>query len=40
VATACENRHSQLSELNEHYGLGMRIEFLSRLAASALVAPK
>ncbi len=37
VATACENCHSQLSDLNDHYGLGMRVEFVSRLAAAALV---
>jgi Fe-S oxidoreductase len=37
VATACENCHSQLSELSEHYALGMRVEFLSHLAARALV---
>ncbi|PKL08688.1 MAG: hypothetical protein CVV51_07680 [Spirochaetae bacterium HGW-Spirochaetae-7] len=39
VATACENCHSQLSDLNEHYGLGMRVEFLSHLVARALVKP-
>jgi Fe-S oxidoreductase len=37
VATACENCHSQLSELNDYYGLGMRVEFLSHLTARALV---
>jgi Fe-S oxidoreductase len=37
ICTACENCHSQLSDLNEHYGLGMRVEFLSRLVADALV---
>jgi Fe-S oxidoreductase len=37
VATACENCHSQLSDLNEHYKLGMRVEFLSHLAARALI---
>jgi Fe-S oxidoreductase len=36
VTTACENCHSQLSDLNEHYGLGLRVEFLSRLVAAAL----
>lgn len=40
VSTACENCHSQLSDLNEHYGLGMKVEFLSHLAARALVRPK
>jgi Fe-S oxidoreductase len=37
ICTACENCHSQLSDLNEHYGLGMRVEFLSNLVANALV---
>jgi Fe-S oxidoreductase len=37
VVTACENCHSQLSDLNQHYGLGMRVEFLSHLAARALI---
>ncbi len=39
VATACENCHSQLSDLSEHYGLGMKVEFLSHLVAKALVKP-
>ena len=37
LCTACENCHSQLSDLNEHYGIGMRVEFLSNLVAKALV---
>jgi len=37
LCTACENCHSQLSDLNEHYGLGMKVEFLSNLVAKALV---
>ena len=37
ISTACENCHSQLSDLNEHYGLGMRVEFISKLVADALV---
>ncbi len=37
VVTACENCHSQLSDLNTHYNLGLRVEFLSHLAARALV---
>lgn len=36
VTTACENCHSQLSDLNEHYGLGLRVEFISKLVAGAL----
>jgi Fe-S oxidoreductase len=39
VVTACENCHSQLSDLSRHYSLGMRVEFLSHLAARALVRP-
>ena len=37
VCSACENCHSQLSDLNEHYGLGVEVEFLSNLVAEALV---
>ncbi|MEN6365065.1 MAG: (Fe-S)-binding protein [Rectinema sp.] len=39
VTTACENCHSQLSDLNEYYGLGVRVEFLSHLVGKALVLP-
>jgi Fe-S oxidoreductase len=39
LTTACENCHSQLSELSEHYGLGVRVEFISGLVAKALVKP-
>jgi Fe-S oxidoreductase len=37
ITTACENCHTQLTDLNEHYGLGMKVEFLSKLVADALV---
>lgn len=37
VTTACENCHSQLSDLSRHYELGMKVEFLSGLVARALV---
>lgn len=40
LTTACENCHSQLSDLNEHYGLGLKVESLSALAARALVKPR
>lgn len=40
LCTACENCHSQLSDLNEHYGLGMKVEFLSNLVANALVSTR
>ena len=36
ICAACENCHSQLSDLNEHYGPGMQVEFLSRLVADEL----
>ncbi len=39
LATACENCHSQLTDLNEHYQLGYRVEFVSGLVADALVQP-
>jgi Fe-S oxidoreductase len=39
VTTACENCHSQLADLNAHYGLGMKVEFLSALVAKALIGP-
>ncbi len=32
-----ENCHSQLSDLNEHYGLGVKVQFLSNLVAEALM---
>ena len=37
LCTACENCHSQLSDLNEHYKLDVKVEFLSNLVAEALV---
>jgi Fe-S oxidoreductase len=37
LCTACENCHTQLTDINAHYGLGMRVEFLSKLVADALV---
>jgi len=37
LATACENCHTQLSNLNDHYQLGMDVQFLSSLVADALV---
>jgi Fe-S oxidoreductase len=40
LATACENCHSQLTDLNEHYQLGCRVEFVSALVADALVQPE
>jgi len=37
LCTACENGHSQLTDVNEHYGLEVKGEFLSNLVADALV---
>jgi Fe-S oxidoreductase len=39
VVTACENCHTQLENINAHYGLGKEVKFLSSLLADALVAP-
>ena len=37
VVTACENCHTQLENINAHYGLGVQVSFLSSLLADALV---
>jgi Fe-S oxidoreductase len=37
LATACENCHTQLSNLNDHYKMEMQVEFLSSLVAEALL---
>ena len=37
LATACENCHTQLSNLNDHYKMEVQVEFLSSLVADALV---
>ena len=37
LATACENCHTQLSNLNDHYKMEMQVEFLSSMIADALV---
>lgn len=39
VCTACENCHTQLSNLNEHYDIGIEVKFLSSMIADALVQP-
>jgi Fe-S oxidoreductase len=36
VCTICENCRSQLTDLNEHYNLGMKVESLTDLVARAL----
>jgi Fe-S oxidoreductase len=38
LATACENCHSQLSDLNKHYQIGTDVKFLSSMVADALIA--
>ena len=37
LTTACENCHAQLSDLNNHYKMGVDVRFLSSLVADALV---
>jgi len=37
LATACENCHTQLSNLNDHYKMGMDVQFLSTMLADALI---
>ncbi|MEW6673625.1 MAG: (Fe-S)-binding protein [Thermodesulfobacteriota bacterium] len=37
LATACENCHTQLSNLNDHYKTGVNVQFLSSMVADALV---
>ncbi len=39
VATACENCHTQLENLNTHYNQGKKVRFLSSMVADALVKP-
>jgi len=38
LATACENCHTQLDNLNDHYKMGVEVKFLSSMIADALVA--
>lgn len=37
LSTACENCHTQLSNLNDHYNMEVDVKFLSSMVASALV---
>ena len=37
LATACENCHTQLKNLNDHYEMGVDVRFLSSMIADALV---
>ncbi len=37
LATACENCHTQLSDLNNHYSMGVEVKFLSSMIADALI---
>jgi Fe-S oxidoreductase len=37
LATACENCHTQLSNLNDHYKMNVKVEFLSSMVADALI---
>jgi Fe-S oxidoreductase len=36
LVTSCENCHTQLSDLNNHYQLGMEVKFLSSMIADSL----
>ena len=36
LTTACENCHTQLSNLNDHYDMGVEVKFLSSMLADAL----
>ncbi|MDB9823389.1 (Fe-S)-binding protein [Deltaproteobacteria bacterium] len=37
LATACENCHTQLSNLNDYYKMGVKVRFLSSMIADALI---
>ncbi|MBA7678601.1 hypothetical protein ES703_86879 [subsurface metagenome] len=37
LTTACENCHTQLSDLNSHYEMGVEVKFLSSMVADALL---
>ena len=37
LATACENCHAQLDNLNSHYKMGVEVKFLSSMIADALI---
>ncbi len=37
LATACENCHAQLDDLNKHYEMGVEVRFLSSMIADALI---
>ena len=37
LATACENCHAQLNDLNKHYKMGVEVKFLSSMIADALM---
>jgi Fe-S oxidoreductase len=37
LATACENCHAQLDNLNDHYKMGVEVKFLSSMIADALI---
>jgi Fe-S oxidoreductase len=38
LVTACENCHTQLSDLNDHWSMGVKVEYLTELVANALVS--
>ncbi len=38
LVTACENCHTQLHDLNGHWNMGVKVEYLTELVADALIA--
>jgi len=38
LATACENCHTQLSDLNKHYKMNVNVRFLSSMVADDLTS--
>ncbi|MBW1643781.1 MAG: (Fe-S)-binding protein [Deltaproteobacteria bacterium] len=37
LATACENCHAQLSDINKHYNMDVEVKYLSSMVADALI---
>ncbi len=37
LATACENCHSQLGQINDHYHMEVEVKFLTSMVADALI---
>ena len=39
LTTACENCHTQLDNLNDHYKMDVDVKFLSSMIADAMIQP-